>query len=85
MIAQRWLRIVMVVVMLGVCCCLDWAVLNMIREAAAFDAQFIAEKVICPEQRLITENVYLSLVGGTVLQAATVLIVITNYLFPKPR
>jgi hypothetical protein len=80
---DRWLRVGMVVVMLGVFVGLDWLVLGMVQEAVANDAQYIAAKLILPNQRLISENVYMSLIGATVLKTAAVTVSITNYLFPK--
>ena len=82
---DRWLRVGMVVVMLGVFVGLDWIVLGMVQVAVAYDAQYIAAKLILPNQRLISENVYMRLISATVLQAAVVMIFITNYLFPNRR
>jgi hypothetical protein len=82
---DRWLRVVMVVAMLGVFIGLDWVVLGMVQEAVANDAQYIVAKLIRPDQRLISENVFMSLIGATVLQAAAVMVAITGYLFPKRR
>lgn len=82
---DRWLRVGMVVVMLGVFIGLNWVVLGMVQEAVANDAQYIAAKLILPDQRLISENVYMSLIGATVLQTAVVMVSITGYLFPNRR
>lgn len=82
---DRWLRFGMVAIMLGNFIGMEWAVLGMVQEAIANDAQYIAAKLILPDQRLISENIYLSLIGATVLQAAVVMVSITNYLFSNRR
>lgn len=74
----------MVVVMLGFFIGLDWVILDMVQEATATDAKYIAAKLILPDQRLISENVYLSLIGATVLQAK-VIMAANTYLFPTCR
>lgn len=74
----------MVVVMLGVFIGLDWVVLGMVQEAIANDAEYIAAKLIVPDQRLISENIYMSLIGATVLQAKVIMAAI-SYLFPTRR
>lgn len=82
---DRWLRVGMVAIMLGNFIGMEWTVLGMVQEAIANDAQYIAAKLILPDQRLISENVYVSLIGATVLQAAVVMVSITNYLFSNRR
>ena len=82
---DRWLRVVMFVVMLGVFIGQEWVVLDMVRETVANDDQYIAAKLILPHQRLISENVYTLLVGATVVKTAVFMGYITNYLFPNRR
>ena len=82
---DRWLRAGMVAIMLGNFIGMEWTVLGMVQEAIANDAQYTAAKLILPDQRLISENIYLSLIGATVLQAAAVMVSITNYLFSNRR
>lgn len=82
---DQWLRVGMVVVMLGNFVGLEWAILGMVREAVANDTQYITAGLILPDQRLISEKVYMSLIGATVLQTAAIMASISNYLFPNRR
>lgn len=82
---DRWLRFGMVVIMLGNFIGMEWTVLGMVQVAIANDAQYVTAKLILPDQRLISENVYMSLIGATAVHAAVIMVAITNYLFPSRR
>lgn len=82
---DRLLRIIMATVMTGLFVALNWAVLHAIQEAVAFDGQQLASKAITPDQRVITEKVYISLVGATAVQVAAAVLTIVRYLFPGTK
>ena len=62
---------------------LNAAVIFLIWNAFNVDMSLLKEKVIQSNQRLITENVFMSLIGATVVQVGVTLVAITSYLFPK--
>jgi multisubunit Na+/H+ antiporter MnhB subunit len=62
---------------------LNAAVITLVWHAFAADIELLKSKMIQNNQRLITENVFMSLVGATVVQVGVTLVAITGYLFPK--
>jgi hypothetical protein len=54
----------------------------MLLNAVENDRAFLVQKLISPGERLITDKVYMSLIGGTVLQVAAIVVAIARYLFP---
>lgn len=78
-------RLLMVLVIAGIFIGLNWAVMSFVREAFLNDvAQMAANPpLIKPEDRLITTEVVISLIGATVVQVGVAVIAIVSYLFPK--
>lgn len=62
---------------------LNAAVIFLVWEAFSADISLLKDNLIKHDQRLITENVFMSLIGATVVQVGVTLIAITGYLFPK--
>lgn len=62
---------------------LNAAVIFLIWNAFNADISLLREKLIQNDQRLITENVFMSLIGATVVQVGVTLVAIISYLFPK--
>ncbi|MBP6058068.1 MAG: hypothetical protein KA524_06595 [Nitrosomonas sp.] len=62
---------------------LNAAVIFLIWNAFNADIALLREKLIQNDQRLITENVFMSLIGATVVQVGVTLVAIISYLFPK--
>ncbi|NKC11156.1 MAG: hypothetical protein GKR94_02795 [Gammaproteobacteria bacterium] len=80
---ERRLRTGMAIAMIVLFVCLNAAVIYLVFEAAHFDREMIQSKR--PEYNpVITENVYMSLIGGVVVQAGAVFVAIARYLFPIP-
>ena len=83
--ADRRLRIGMASVLIVLFVLLNGVVVWMVARAVANDASLISAGTIQPDQRLITENVYMSLVGATVVQLSSILFAIARYLFPSAK
>lgn len=62
---------------------LNAAVIFLIWNAFNTDISLLREQLIQNDQRLITENVFMSLIGATVVQVGVTLVAIISYLFPK--
>lgn len=62
---------------------LNAAVIFLIWNAFNADISLLREQLIQNDQRLITENVFMSLIGATVVQVGVTLVAIISYLFPK--
>ncbi len=62
---------------------LNAAVIFLIWNAFNADISLLREQLIQNNQRLITENVFMSLIGATVVQVGVTLVAIISYLFPK--
>ncbi len=62
---------------------LNAAVIFLIWNAFNADIALLRDKLIENDQRLITENVFMSLIGATVVQVGVTLVAIISYLFPK--
>ncbi|MBA3756741.1 MAG: hypothetical protein H0X02_11140 [Nitrosomonas sp.] len=62
---------------------LNAAVIYLIWNAFNADISLLREQLIQNDQRLITENVFMSLIGATVVQVGVTLVAIISYLFPK--
>ena len=62
---------------------LNAAVIYLIWNAFNADISLLREQLIQNNQRLITENVFMSLIGATVVQVGVTLVAIISYLFPK--
>jgi hypothetical protein len=84
--ALDWLQFIL---RAGVCIAIVWLfwrvnahVLDVIDAFAKTDAEQIAAKQIAAADRVISANVIMSLIAGTVAQVAIILLGITRYLFP---
>jgi len=75
------IRIFIAVVMLIVFVVLNWYIIDNINKAVVFDMEAIKSKLYGPEQRLITEKVYISLITGVVVEASAVFFTIIKFLF----
>lgn len=64
---------------------LNAAVMVLVWNAIESDIALLRDKLIQNNQRLITENVFMSLIGATVVQVGITLVAITGYLFPKKQ
>lgn len=62
---------------------LNAAVITLVWQAFNTDIALLKAQLIKDDQRLITEKVFMSLIGATVVQVGVTLIAITGYLFPK--
>ena len=62
---------------------LNTAVIWIVWSAFQADLLLVQTKVIQSSDRLITEKVFMSLIGATVVQVGVTLVAITGYLFPK--
>lgn len=81
--ADTRVRLWMALVISALFILLNAAVIFLIWNAFNADILLLSEKLIQNDQRLITENVFMSLIGATVVQVGVTLVAITNYLFPK--
>jgi hypothetical protein len=82
LITDRRLRVVMAVALTALFLVLNGVVVCMLLNAVENDRAFLVQKLISPGERLITDKVYMSLIGGTVLQVAAIVVAIARYLFP---
>lgn len=74
----------MVLVIAAIFIGLNWAVIHFVEIAFDQDVALLkAGTVKTPADRVITTNVFVSLIGATVVQVGVAIIAIVNYLFPK--
>jgi hypothetical protein len=76
-------RLLMALVISALFIVLNAAVIFLVWNAFNADISLLRDKLIQDSQRLITENVFMSLIGATVVQVGVTLVAITGYLFPK--
>lgn len=76
-------RLIMVTVIAVIFYWLNSEVMQFVRYAFAEDVKLLTEKIITSENRVVTNNVIVSLVGATVVQVGAAIVVIVSYLFPK--
>ncbi|WP_297324572.1 hypothetical protein [Nitrosomonas sp.] len=81
--ADTRVRLWMALVISALFILLNAAVIFLIWNAFNADISLLREKLIQNDQRLITENVFMSLIGATVVQVGVTLVAIISYLFPK--
>ncbi|MDB5904201.1 MAG: hypothetical protein JWM26_3079 [Betaproteobacteria bacterium] len=62
---------------------LNWAVIDLVTWAFREDLVLLRAKTLTPADRVITTNVFMSLIGATVVQVGVATISIVSYLFPK--
>ena len=62
---------------------LNAVVVWLVFHAVHFDDEAVLKGTYAVEHRVITKEVYMSLVGSVVVQAGVVFVAITSYLFPK--
>lgn len=77
--ADIWLRIGMAAVVALIFIGLNWAVMGFIRDAFAQDVAVKATG----NDRLVTTEVLMALIGATVVQTGVGIVAILSYLFPK--
>jgi hypothetical protein len=80
--ADRTLRIGMAVALTVLFVVMNGVVVCLIVHGIEMDSRMITEKMLLPADRLVTEKVYISLVGATVVQLSSILFAIARYLFP---
>jgi len=78
-----FLRIIFVTTMVVLFIMLNIFIIELIKDSVARDAEMIKCDLIKPTKRLVTENVYISLIAGTVAQLGTVMVAMAHYFFPK--
>lgn len=83
--ADRNLRLIMGIALMVLFVLMNGVVVYLVSEAAEMDAQMITSGKIKSSERLISENVYMSLVGATVVQLSSILFAIARYLFPAGK
>jgi multisubunit Na+/H+ antiporter MnhB subunit len=76
-------RLIMVTVIAVIFYWLNSEVMQFVRDAFAEDVKLLTAKIITPENRVVTNNVIVSLVGATVVQVGAAIVVIVSYLFPR--
>jgi len=76
-------RLIMVTVIAVIFYWLNSEVMQFVRYAFAEDVKLLTAKIITSENRVVTNNVIVSLVGATVVQVGAAIVVIVSYLFPK--
>ncbi len=80
---DNFLRIVLVLAMITLFVALNFFVIDLISRALDVDVAMIQQKQITPADRLITDNVLVSLIGATVVQLGAVILAMAHYFFPK--
>jgi len=81
--ADTFVRVVMAIAMIWLFFHLNTKVISLVQDAFNNDISLLRDKLIQSDERLITENVFMSLIGSTVVQVGVTLVAITGYLFPK--
>jgi len=76
-------RLLMALVISALFIALNAAVIALVWSAFNADISLLRDNLIKNDQRLITEKVFMSLIGATVVQVGVTLVAITGYLFPK--
>ncbi len=72
---------VVIIVVAVLAILLNATVAHLIHSAMALDAQRIADHVITPGQRTITENVIVGMILAVALQSAGFILVFTRFIF----
>jgi len=81
--SDRMLRVWMAGILTVLFVVLNGFVVWMVWDAVQADRALIAAaKITTLDQRVITQQVYLALIGGTVIEVAAIVLVIARYLFP---
>jgi uncharacterized metal-binding protein len=81
--ADTFVRCIMALAMIALFFYLNMKVIGLVQDAYNTDITLLNSKVIQSDHRLITEKVFMSLIGATVVQVGVTLVAITGYLFPK--
>ena len=81
--ADTRVRIWMAVLIDGLFVVLNTAVIFLVWKAFNADIALLKGKLIQSDQRLISENVFMTLIGATVVQVGVTLVAIIGYLFPR--
>ena len=78
---ERRFHAVVLIIVAALAILLNAAVAHLIQSAMALDAQRIADHVITPDQRTITENVIVGMVLAVALQSAGFILVFGRFIF----
>jgi len=78
-------RAFMVVVIAAIFIWLNWEVMRLVSRAFDQDMQMMQKfpQTFKPSDRVVTPNVFMSLIGATVVQVGIATVAIVSYLFPK--
>lgn len=81
--ADTWSRLLMVAVIALIFVGLNWYVMRFIGKVFEADLELLRSGKTA--QRVVTTEVLMSLIAGTVLQVGVAIIAIVSYLFPKTK
>jgi hypothetical protein len=76
---RPWMCLVMALVFVGLNLGVGW----MVYVAYVADLDLLRQKLETADQRVISEKVFIALIGGTVVQVGAGIAAIVAYLFPK--
>lgn len=83
--SDTMLRVYLVVAMVVLFIILNLFVIRLIENALEIDVSMIQDKQIQPADRLVTDNVLMTLIGATVVQLGAVILAIAHYFFPRNK
>lgn len=83
---DRWRKTIVTLALVLLVAAMNWFVIDIVQSILLMDADLLKEKHIQPEDRIVTESVILSLIGGTVAQVSALFLIAVKSIFSrKPR
>lgn len=82
---DRWRKTIVTLALVLLVAAMNWFVIDIVQGILLIDSELLKEKHIAPENRIITEAVILSLIGGTVAQVSALFLIAVKSIFSKKQ
>lgn len=80
---DRWRKTLVTLALVVLVAAMNWFVIDIVQDILQSDSDLLAKKLINAEGRIVTTEVLLALIGGTVAQVSALLVIAVKSIFSK--
>lgn len=82
---DRWRKTIVTLALVLLVAAMNWFVIDIVQEILQMDAELLKSKDIQAADRIVTESVILSLIGGTVAQVSALFLIAVKSIFSRKQ
>lgn len=80
---DRWRKTIVTLALVLLVAAMNWFVIDIVQNILQMDSELLKDKHIQPSDRIVTESVILSLIGGTVAQVSALFLIAVKSIFSR--